>query len=107
MIMIWLLAEKTSNQSAKMMMPAEALGGFKAVEPSSALSVQHRRRPLSRVFHGRFFLQCAHRLSGWVPGLLEKARKGFEPTKVSTTGGEGNRRAWRGLASIFTGVQLM
>ncbi len=37
MIMIWLLAEKTSSQRAKRMMPVEALGGFKAAEFSRAL----------------------------------------------------------------------
>ena len=48
MIMIWLLAEKTRSQRAKTMMPGEALGGFKAVGSSRALSVEDRRRPLSR-----------------------------------------------------------
>ncbi len=90
MIMIWLLAEKTSSQRAKRMMPVEALGGFKAVGSSRALSVQDRRRPLSCVFHGRFFLQRGSstlRVSSWPS---EKGIEGFEPSKVSTTGGEGN-----------------
>jgi hypothetical protein len=59
MIMIWLLAEKTSSQRAKMMMPVEALGGLKAVESPRALV--------------SFFLQCgSSTFRREPPGLLRR-----------------------------------